>query len=225
MDLSKSYDFFQPEKDETRIHIIGCGSVGSTIAENLVRCGVTKLTLWDFDMVEPHNIVNQMFRQQDVGKPKVEALRDILMEINPEIGDNVELKPKGWQGKILSGYLFLAVDSIELRREIVEKHMDSPYIKAMFDVRTMLTGAQHYAASWDNFKSKQNFLKSMQFSHEEASEETPVSACGVTLGIVTTVRLISGLCVNNYIKLVKGEGIWKFVQIDGFTGLLDCFNE
>lgn len=223
MDLSRSYDFFQPDKDDARIHIVGCGSVGSTIAENLARCGVTKMTLWDFDKVEAHNIVNQMFRQQDVGKLKVDALKDILMDINPEMKDTVETKPEGWQGKLMSGYVFLCVDNIELRKEIVKRHMDTPYVKAMFDVRTLLTGAQHYAAAWDDFKMKQNFLESMNFSHEEAAAETPVSACGVTLGVATTVRLISALAVNNYIKYVKGEGLWKFVQIDGFTGLLDCF--
>lgn len=223
MDLSKSYDFFQPDKDDARIHIVGCGSVGSTIAENLARCGVTKMTLWDFDKVEAHNIVNQMFRQQDVGRLKVDALKDILMDINPEMKDTVETKPEGWQGKLMSGYVFLCVDNIELRKEIVKKHMDTPYVKAMFDVRTLLTGAQHYAAAWDDFKMKQNFLESMNFSHEEAAAETPVSACGVTLGVATTVRLISALAVNNYIKYVKGEGLWKFVQIDGFSGLLDAF--
>lgn len=223
MDLSKSYDFFQPDKDDARIHIVGCGSVGSTIAENLARCGVTKMTLWDFDTVEPRNICNQMFRQQDVGRLKVEALKDILMDINPDVADELELKPDGWKGKLMSGYVFLCVDNIELRREIVEKHMDSPYVKAMFDVRTMLTGAQHYAADWSDYKMKQDLLKSMQFSHEEAAEETPVSACGVVLGIVTTVRLICGMCVNNFIRFVKGDGLWKFVQIDGFTGILDCF--
>lgn len=223
MDLSKSYDFFQPEKDDAKIHIVGCGSVGSTIAENLARCGVKNMVLWDFDTVEAHNIVNQMFRQQDVGKSKVEALKDILCDINPEIFDTVELKPDGWQGKLMSGYIFLCVDDIAIRREIVEKHMDSPFVKAMFDIRTMLTGAQHYAAPWDDYKLKQTLLNSMQFSHEEAAEETPVSACGVTLGIVTTVRLICAMCVNNYIKFVKGEGLWKFCQIDGFSGILDCF--
>ena len=91
MDLSKSYEFFAPEKYNTRIHIIGCGSVGSTLAENLVRCGLTKITLWDFDKVEAHNIVNQMFRQQDVGKLKAEALKDILMDINPEVKDTIEV--------------------------------------------------------------------------------------------------------------------------------------
>lgn len=223
MDLSKSYDFFQPEKDDTRIHIVGCGSVGSTLAENLARCGVTKMTLWDFDTVEAHNIVNQMFRQQDVGKLKVEALRDILMDINPDIKDDVQLKPKGWEGKLMSGYIFLCVDNIELRRDIVEKHMNSPYVKAMFDFRTLLESAQHYAADWSDHKMKQDLLKSMQFSHEEASEETPVSACGVTLGVATTVRLICALGVNNYINFVKGNGIKKLIMIDGFNFVLDAF--
>lgn len=216
MDLSKSYEFFQPEKDTARVHIIGCGSVGSTLAENLARCGVTKMTLWDFDTVEAHNIVNQMFRQQDVGKPKVEALKDILMDINPEIKDSIEIKPKGWEGKLLSGYIFLCVDNIELRRKIVETHMDTPYVKAVFDFRTSLKSAQHYAADWNDYKMKQNLLNSMQFSHEEAAAETPVSACGVTLGVASTVRLICALGVNNYINFVKGEGIKKMILMDGF---------
>lgn len=223
MDLSKSYEFFQPENDDARIHIIGCGSVGSTLAENLARCGVTKMTLWDFDTVEAHNIVNQMFRQQDIGKPKVEALRDILVDINPDIADDLELKPKGWQGKMLSGYIFLAVDSIELRRKIVEQHMDNTFVKAIFDFRTLLEGAQHYAADWSDVKMRENLLKSMQFSHEEAAEETPVSACGVTLGVATTVRLVCALGVNNYINFTKGLGIKKMVLIDGFAMTLDAF--
>lgn len=223
MDLSKSYEFFQPEKDNSRIHIVGCGSVGSTIAENLARCGITKFTLWDFDTVEPHNIVNQMFNQNDVGALKVEALKNMLIDINPEIKDNIEVKPDGWKGKMMSGYIFLCVDSIELRKEIVEKHMDSPYVKAVFDFRTLLEGAQHYAADWKDTKMKQDLLNSMQFSHEEAKDETPVSACGVTLGVATTVRLICALGVNNYINFVKGKGIKKLVLIDGFAFDLMAF--
>lgn len=223
MDLSKSYDFFQPEKDDARIHIIGCGSVGSTVAENLARCGVTKMTLWDFDDVEAHNIVNQMFRQQDIGKKKVEALKDLLLDINPEISDEIELKPDGWTGKTLSGYIFLCVDNIELRRQIVEKHFDSPYVKAMFDFRTLLESAQHYAADWNDHKMKKDFLASMQFSHEEASAETPVSACGVTLGVATTVRLVCALGVNNFINFTKNLGLKKLILIDGFRFSLDAF--
>ena len=223
LDLSKSYEFFQPEKLSGKIHIIGCGSVGSTVAENLARCGVKNFTLWDFDVVEPHNIVNQMFTQQDVGKKKVDALKELLININPEISETIELKSEGYKNELLSGYLFLCVDSIELRREILTKHMNTPYVKAVFDFRTLLESAQHYAADWSNYAMKQQLLASMQFSHEEAADETPVSACGVTLGVATTVRLISAIGVNNFINFAKGNGIWKFCQIDGFHGILDCF--
>lgn len=61
MDLSKIEMVFDPASVKGRIHIIGCGSVGSTVAELLARYGLTKFTLWDMDFVEPKNIVNQMF--------------------------------------------------------------------------------------------------------------------------------------------------------------------
>lgn len=223
MDLSKSYDYFQPEKDESRIHIIGCGSVGSTVAENLARCGVTKFTLWDFDMVEPHNLANQMFRQKDVGKAKVDALKDILMEINPEIEDEIELKPNGWKGKVLSGYIFLCVDNIDLRREFVEAHMDSPFVKAMFDFRTRLEDAQHYAADWSDDKMKKDFLASMQFTHDEAKEETPVSACNVTLSVCPTVRIICAYGVSNFMNFWNGRPIKKLILADAFQFDLMAF--
>lgn len=223
IDLSKSYEFFQPEKHDARIHIVGCGSVGSTVAENLARCGVTNMTLWDFDKVEPHNLANQMFRQQDIGKPKVEALLDILQEINPEVVNKVELKPEGWQGKLMSGFIFLCVDSIELRREIVEKHMDSPYVKAVFDFRTRLEDAQHYAADWSDYKMKQDLLKSMNFSHDEAKEETPVSACNVTLSVCPTVRIICAYGVSNFMNFWNGKPIKKLILADAFNYMLDAF--
>ena len=70
MDLSKSYDFFKPEMLNGRVHIIGCGAIGSTVAEMLTRFGITKITLYDFDDVEAHNIANQMFTQEDIGKKR-----------------------------------------------------------------------------------------------------------------------------------------------------------
>lgn len=223
MNLTKSYEFFDPIKVTSRIHIIGCGSVGSTLAENLARCGITKFGFWDFDTVEQHNIVNQMFTEEHVGMPKVEALKSIVTAINPEAAPDIELHPDGWKGEILSGYVFLAVDSIEIRRDFVEKHMSNPYVKAVFDIRTLLESAQHYAANWTNYAEKQKLLKTMQFSHEEAMSETPVSACGITLGVATTVRLVSALAVNNFINFVKGNGLKTFVMIDGFNFILDAF--
>ena len=222
MDLSKSREFFDPSKVEGKLHIIGCGSVGSTLAENLARCGCDNFVLYDFDVVEQHNLVNQMFRVQDIGKNKAECLTEILKEINPEV--KVKVVTEGWNGKLLSGYIFLAVDNIELRRQFVEQHLQSPVVKAVFDFRTTLTLAQHYAADWHNDAQRKNLLDSMQFSHEEAAEESPVSACGITLGVAPTVRTICAAGVCNFINFCNKKTLKKFIQIETFAFFMDAFD-
>jgi len=225
MNLTKSYEFFKPETVKDRIHIVGCGSVGSALAIQLVRTGLTKITLWDMDVVDEHNLVNQQYRRKDIGQPKVHALKDILLEINPDLEDGgLKLKPEGWHGEKLSGYVFLAVDSIEIRQQIVDQQFNDLSIKAMFDIRTLLTGAQHFAADWKDMQMKKDFRASMEFSHEEAKEETPTSACGVTLGVVPTVLAICALAVANFIQFAKGNGIKRTMILDVFQASLMAFD-
>lgn len=216
IDLSKSYDFFKPEECRDRIHVIGCGAIGSHVAEQLVRYGLTKLTLYDFDIVEAHNIANQLFTQEDIGKPKVVAVADYLSKINPEVARDIKLATKGYTGQKLSGYVFLCVDNIDLRREIATACKGNAFVKGMFDFRMRLTDAQHYAAAWNDPKMIDAFIASMQFSHEEAKAETPVSACNMTLSVCSTVKTIVSYGVSNFINFVKGRPIKKMILMDAF---------
>ena len=68
-----------------RVILYGVGGVGSWCAEALVRTGVKHLTLVDADCVAPSNINRQrMATVSTVGRPKVDVLKEILLEINPE---------------------------------------------------------------------------------------------------------------------------------------------
>ena len=67
-----------------RVILFGVGGVGSWCAEGLVRSGVTHLTLVDADSVAPSNINRQrMATVSTVGRPKVEVLKEMLLDINP----------------------------------------------------------------------------------------------------------------------------------------------
>jgi hypothetical protein len=223
MDLSKSYEFFKPENCKERIHIIGCGSVGSTVAELLARFGLTNITLYDFDIVEKHNIVNQMFASEDIGRPKVEAVADIICRINPEAKEHIKIAPEGYKNQRLSGYVFLCVDNIDLRREIATKYEGNTFIKAMFDFRTRLTDAQHYAADWSNSKMVTDLINSMDFTREEAAEATPMSACNVALSVAPTLRIICSYGVSNFINYVTKGEIKKLILIDAFNFTVNAF--
>ena len=68
-----------------RVILFGVGGVGSWCAEGLVRSGIRHLTLVDADVVAPTNINRQrMATIHTIGRNKVDVLRDILLEINPE---------------------------------------------------------------------------------------------------------------------------------------------
>ena len=68
-----------------RVILFGVGGVGSWCAESLIRSGIKHLTLVDADSVAPTNINRQrMATIQTVGRSKVETLREMLLEINPE---------------------------------------------------------------------------------------------------------------------------------------------
>lgn len=217
MNLNKSYDYFKPEQCPDKLHIIGCGSVGSTVAELLVRLGLTNLVLYDFDTVEPHNITNQLFRDADVGKTKVDALKEILIGINPDVAKDIKTSVQGYKSQPLSGFVFLCVDNIDTRREIVEHSKGNEFIKAMFDFRMRLEDAQHYAADWSEKGMVQNLLNTMKFTHAEAMAETPVSACNIALSVAPTVRMICSAGTANFMNFVKGAKIKKFIEINAFT--------
>ena len=221
MNLTKSIEYFNPINVKGKCHIIGCGSVGSTVASLLARLGVTRFVLYDFDKVEAHNLANQMFVHSDIKKEKVEAVKRIITEINPEAESTIEICSEGYSNQKLNGYVFLCVDNIDLRREICQTHRLNRSIKAVFDFRTRLEDAQHYAADWADMKQVENLIKTMNFSHDEAHAATPVTACGTELGVAPTVWSICSLGVCNFMNLIRGIGIKNIVVCNPFA--MDIF--
>lgn len=69
---------------DSTIMIVGCGGLGSNIANILIRTGFMKLILIDYDVVELKNLNRQQYYPCDVGKPKVEVLKKNLLKINPK---------------------------------------------------------------------------------------------------------------------------------------------
>jgi molybdopterin/thiamine biosynthesis adenylyltransferase len=63
--------------------LIGLGSMGSSIAIELVKSGVQNFILIDPDILEVHNICRHVCGLPDIGRAKVEAVRERILEKNP----------------------------------------------------------------------------------------------------------------------------------------------
>lgn len=69
----------------SNIIIFGVGGVGGYVAEMLVRSGVGKLTIVDFDVVDISNKNRQIIAlDSTIGKLKVDVLKERLLDINKD---------------------------------------------------------------------------------------------------------------------------------------------
>lgn len=221
MNLSKSLEYFDPiNQVQGAIHIIGIGAMGSRVAELLTRLGITKLHIWDMDIVEDKNITNQVYLHHQIGMKKTDALEELLKDINPELQ---VIKHDKYTDQSLSGYIFLNVDSIELRYKIASANKDNTMIKAMFDCRMRLEDAQSYAAKWDDEQQKKMFINSMNFTDAEATEATPVSACGTTLSVASTVVSTAAFTVSNFINLIRTDELKSMIFTDAFAHTITTY--
>lgn len=69
---------------ESGVVIVGCGSAGSSIAMLLARSGVGRFLLIDTDIFSIHNICRHQCDLTDVGRFKVDALKDRIFRVNPQ---------------------------------------------------------------------------------------------------------------------------------------------
>lgn len=106
-----------------RVAVCGLGGLGSHIAVSLARCGIGGLHLIDFDCVDLTNLNRQQYFLSQVGMPKPEALKKVLLAINP--------------------YLSVTTDHVRLTEENIPKLLlNEAYICEAFDVpeeKAMLT--------------------------------------------------------------------------------------
>ena len=219
MNLNKHLDFIQPAQYSKPIHIIGVGAIGSRVAELLVRLGFNNINIYDFDTVEDVNVTNQLYTQFDIGALKIDALQGHLVNINPLVS---LAKHERYTNQKLNGAVFLCVDSINLRRNIVEQALMNNKIDVMFDMRMRLTDGQGYAAIWSNKVHVEKFLNSMAFDDED--DMTPVSVCGTTLSVAPTVLTLVSAQIMNFISYIKTQTIKQVIFLDLMDFRLSAFS-
>lgn len=110
------------------VGIVGLGGLGSNAAMMMLRGGVRRFVLADFDSVEPGNLDRQLYFPDQLGTPKPEAIAATLRRIDP--GVHLELARERVTRESLPrlfgkvDVLLEAVDTAEDKKAIVEAACD-----------------------------------------------------------------------------------------------------
>lgn len=191
---------FDPDTFGThRVDVIGCGAVGSRIAVELAKLGVENLHLWDGDTVEAHNIANQLFGLDDVGRLKTDALVEHIARatgIVPTAHSEYLEGPVG-----LGRAAFLAVDTMTARRAIVRDSLSLSFgTDLAVDVRMGVEELRVYG-----FCPRSRAGRNAYDATLVDDERTVESACGARTTVGATAAITAGLAVTRFLQWYRRD--------------------
>lgn len=211
------------------ITVIGAGGIGSPTAQELAHLGAKDISVFDYDSVEAHNIPTQRYRIQDVGRRKVDALRDIIISaVGTAIMTHAELYTHQPLGRIVIS----AVDSMSARRTIwnqVKQQMKNPqteagnvefYIEArmaaefarIFTVTYQEVYPAPASAYEDHLVSEVSQYEDTLYSDDEALD-VPCTAKATTY----CCSMIASLITNQVKRFVTGQETHREIIFDFVT--------
>jgi len=206
MDFWRQQDIVSSDDLDVPIVVIGAGGIGSPTVLALAKMGCTKLTVYDDDLVESHNIPNQLYLLDDIGRPKVEALSHLVHGFT---GTTIRALKERVAGQRLQGIVISGVDTMQSRHYIWERSIKyKPQVPLYIDARMGAEVCRIYSINPVDPDDVRLYEETL-YTDEEASEE-PCTA----RAIIYNVFSIAALIANQVKRSVSGEELPKEIIFD-----------
>lgn len=191
----------------TKIILLGVGGVGSFALDSLYNTGIKDITIVDFDTYEESNMNRQLGSHGNIGKIKVEALKEKYPEVTP-----IHAKiTKEWIDEhdfSQYDYILDAIDDIKPKVHLIKKHF-TKIISTSGSAKRIDPSLIEYKSIWDTFNDpfirkirtelkNQGFKKKFKviFSSEnpncvdKGSFEAVTASFGLMMASVTVQKII-----------------------------------
>jgi molybdopterin/thiamine biosynthesis adenylyltransferase len=193
---------FNPAEHNVPIHIVGAGATGSHVFSSLINLGITNISVYDPDIVSEHNLANQIYTGQDVGRFKVFGCSRYYKEKvgTNTLPDDMRFIAESVTPRSISDYdycsvgiVFLLVDDMATRSEIFRALVRTKNVFLVIETRMGSTHGNVFTINpfdTDMCRDWQNTL--VDDTDEENIELSP---CGTTLSVGPTAALIANYAV------------------------------
>ncbi len=179
------------------IGIAGAGGLGSNCALCLVQSGFARLRIVDHDIVDASNLNRQFFFNRQIGRPKVDMLKENLMAVNPEAGISTFREE-------------ITVDNLDMfftDCDVIVEAFDEPSCKKMIVERYMnsdklLVAASGIAGSGQTDRIRTHQIRPLFFIvgdlQSEVNEHLPPYAPGVTIAAAKQADVILSFYLERF---------------------------
>ena len=150
-------DIFEKFKD-VKLILLGVGGVGSFALDTLYNTGITNITIVDFDTYEESNLNRQMGSFGNIGRIKVEALKEKYPEVTPI---HIKITPEWIDAFDFSSYDYIldAIDDVKPKVHLIKKHF-TKIISTSGGAKRIDPSKIEYISIWDTYNDP--FIKKIR---------------------------------------------------------------
>lgn len=185
---------------DERILLAGAGSVGSSVAVNLLKVGFRNVDIFDTDEVSEENILVSEYRARDIGKSKVKALMGIV--------DSKLDEEQSWQffesrvdkNTSYNSYkhIIVTVDNMETRQQI--------YSSLNLNKEQILVDARMGLFKFELYTMRINKLGGDNFYEHTLVDQDKIEPAPCTMATIGfTSQWLGSLTVNSLVQFLVGD--------------------
>lgn len=191
-------------KEDVHILVGGAGGIGSWTSLLLARAGFKPL-IYDFDMIEEHNIGGQLFSKKLVGKFKVDAIAQVIKEFSDD--EVIVFNEKIDAGSPTNIYAISAFDNMIARQQMFAswqrefgENPDAIYIDGRLNAEQM----QIFCLRGGDVANQANYAQEHLFD-DAAVEDAPCTMKQTSHAAAMIAAHITGFFTNHYTNVVEKE--------------------
>lgn len=205
---NRQLDIFDNRTFNYPVHVIGGGATGSWLVIMLAKLGVKDVHVWDFDIVENHNIPNQAFMTKDIETMKAEA--NVMNALDFGDMDYTPHNEKVDGDTLLEGIVFVLTDTMNSREEIFKKALKlKPNVKLVIETRMGLDMCRIYTVNPMDLTQIKKY-ESTLYDDSEAE----VSACGTSKSVVTSAMTTASIACRQLLNWNNGVAVPNEILYD-----------
>jgi sulfur carrier protein ThiS adenylyltransferase len=193
----EKYDKIKEKLRKASVGIAGVGGLGSNAAMALARVGIGQLILVDFDKVEKSNLDRQYYFLDQVGKLKIEALKENIEKVNP----NVEIKV--FNKKLEKGSMEKPFRDVD----VIIEGLDSADMKTLFieEILSKLPDKTLVAASGVAGYGNSDRIKTKRFGNLYLCYDEQARSSDDDILMAPRIALMANWQSNLAVEIILGE--------------------
>lgn len=143
---------------DVKLILFGVGGIGSFALDALYNTGITNITIVDFDTYEDSNMNRQLGSHGNIGRIKVEVLKEKYPEVTPI---HVKVTPEWIDNFDFSSYDYIldAIDDIKPKVHLIKKHF-TKVISTSGGAKRIDATKLEYISIWNTYNDQ--FIKKVR---------------------------------------------------------------